>query len=193
MNSISLNSWYVNKIINGDKTKHRMPLKTKKVKFSPGDIIYVKEKFMISPSDGCSFGEFMRGSKLTVFYENGSVSKNIDNDMSGWLYGQFNGHISAVRNEYNSDYYGLWRSERFMPEWASRVFLKIKSVKIEKFSNAKESDMIKEGCIPSTIQTWYDGKTTDIYREVWDGDNPKYSWDKDPMTILLNFKKLEVN
>lgn len=106
-----------------------------------GDRLYVKETFMVQPSKGCTFGEVMRGSKLSVQYKDG---KTVDVD-NGWHATGPNMHMHGVNYEYSHEYYGRWRSPATMPRWASRLKLEIVNVRVERVQDITEQDAIAEG------------------------------------------------
>jgi hypothetical protein len=93
-----------------------------------GDRLWVRESFMVQPTPGCSMGEAMRGSKLSVYYRD-EIRRDVNNDATVRFVG---GHIHAMRFDYNADMYGRWRGLNLMKEWASRLAFDITGIRVER-------------------------------------------------------------
>ena len=94
-----------------------------------------------------------------------------------------------------------WTSPIYMPREAARIFLEIKSVKIEHLQNISEEDVIVEGikhnCLPDCPPCGGSDCTDYItaYRELWDSINGKrkgYSWDDSPWVWVYEFVRLDL-
>lgn len=98
-----------------------------------------------------------------------------------------------------------WRPSIFMPRWASRINLLIRSVRVERLQAISEADAIAEGIeIPSILLTGstypnlsyeIDGPSTivDYYRQLWDTINAKrgYSWASNPWVFVIEFEVIK--
>jgi len=54
-----------------------------------------------------------------------------------------------------------WRSPLFMPRWASRLSLRVLSVRVERLQEISEEDAISEGCTPAPRHGWWQVATRD--------------------------------
>lgn len=95
-----------------------------------GDQLRVREAFEISPSPGCSFGEYMMGKKHTLTYRADNTTLNTSGlSVNG---GGICMDVGSLASEYPMERYGQWRSPALMPAWATRLWPKIKSIRVEK-------------------------------------------------------------
>jgi len=92
-----------------------------------------------------------------------------------------------------------WQPSIHMPQWASRITLKITDIRIEKLQDISDDDAFKEGvkCIHgdrcnSMSCEW--GCTPAPFKEnVWDKiyhdkHKPGFAWDKNPWVWVIGFK-----
>lgn len=94
-----------------------------------------------------------------------------------------------------------WKSPIFMPRWASRIFLEITDIRVERVQEITADDCEKEGIeeaidyMPSDdgdIKV-VDGETmVDDYRDLWNSLNAKrgYPWESNPWVWVISFKVL---
>lgn len=89
----------------------------------------------------------------------------------------------------------LKRPSIFMPRWASRITLRIKSVRVERLQDITEDDAMAEGC--STVVE-PDGSVTcgrrkTAFRELWDSLNAKRGagWNVNPFVWRVEFERVE--
>ena len=85
-----------------------------------------------------------------------------------------------------------------MPKEATRIFLKVTNVRVERLQDITCSGMEKEGIIPRTVtggqwQQWQN----DYMKPVWDStikksDLAAYGWDANPWVWVSEFERLEV-
>jgi hypothetical protein len=112
-----------------------------------------------------------------------------------------------IINESLFSYPGRWRLPRFMPRWASRMTLKIASVRIEHLQDISDEDAIAEGiervggkysCNP--WKNYLKGKPGEMlqdcssptrsFQTLWDSINFQrgYSWEVNPLVWVIEFK-----
>ena len=86
-----------------------------------------------------------------------------------------------------------WRSSRFMPKWAARLFLEVKSARAERLRNITANDIRAEG----TPDTPHDSNCLIAERQsfidFWDSINAKrgYPWENNPWVWVYEFMRTE--
>jgi len=132
-----------------------------KLIYQPGDIIWVKEPFCEIP------------------YEHEHIP------IEG-------GHITLPKYAYKADsevdYTRLWKSPRFMPKKAARIFLLVKSVSVERLQDITEEDAWAEGMEIILADT-----CRQEYMEFWDHLNTKrgYPSESNPWVWKYEFERTE--
>ncbi len=93
-----------------------------------------------------------------------------------------------------------WKPSIHMPRKASRLFLKVKNIRVERLQDITEEDARAEGCIDFHDKIG-DGKFDDVaefdltardaFAELWDGLNSKrgYGWDINPWVWVVEFEE----
>ena len=83
----------------------------------------------------------------------------------------------------------------FMPKWATRIWLEITDVRVERLQEISECDAIDEGTgvwFESHPHEGWDGDPDQYrkgYRELWDSINgKKYPWSANPWVFAIAFK-----
>lgn len=95
-----------------------------------------------------------------------------------------------------------WRSPRFMPRWAARLFVRITDVRAQRLQDISEADAIAEGCSPSGwFPTYADpdnvtgaeiAPAVEAYAALWDSINAKRSpWARNPWVWAITFERIE--
>ena len=80
-----------------------------------------------------------------------------------------------------------WKPSIHMPRWASRIFLEIVSVRVERLQDITETDAISEGCANAYHPDFHTGQ----FRELWESINGPGSWEKNPWVWVINFRRLK--
>lgn len=82
-----------------------------------------------------------------------------------------------------------WRSPRFMPRAAARIFLRVTGVRAEQVQDISEADATKEGCYILREHN----TPIDEYHILWDALNAKrgYSWDSNPWVWVYSFEAIK--
>ena len=78
-----------------------------------------------------------------------------------------------------------WRSSRFMPKWACRLWLEVKDVRVERLQDITQADVLAEGMNPDWSDlAWYG------FRDLWDSLNAKrgHTWAVNPWVWVIEFK-----
>ena len=104
-----------------------------------------------------------------------------------------------------------WKPSIFMPKTACRIFLKIKSIRVERLQEISESDAIAEGIIEilpqmySQYREWKNyinadnphGYKSDYnnpinsFKSLWQSINGKDSWNVNPFVWVYEFEQIE--
>lgn len=93
-----------------------------------------------------------------------------------------------------------WRPSIFMPRLASRITLEITEVRVERLGDISGDDAKAEGVDCRTDLSWEGSTgTPDFYakgyqagfREIWESIHGKDSWDLNPWTWAISFRRLD--
>lgn len=77
-----------------------------------------------------------------------------------------------------------WRSPIFMPRWASRITLEIKSLRVERLQDISEADARAEGSDDNSSAIWGPGGFWDL----WEGIHGPGSWEENPFVWVIEFE-----
>jgi len=137
---------------------------------APGDVLWVKETHYIEPhpSDVGITREMIPHTWDRAVAAAGTVHYRAD-PLPEWK-------IDGRR----------WRPSIHMPRWASRLSLRIKSVRVERLQEISEFDAVAEG-----VTDWITGPTSprSDYRALWESINGAGSWDANPWVWAIEFKR----
>jgi hypothetical protein len=138
----------------------------------PGDILWVRETFCEVP------------------YEHNHVP------IKG-------GHITIPKYAYKADserdYTGIWKPSIHMPREAARIFLRVKTVRVERLQDITPKDAWDEGCRIGNSFPWEEHipelqqQCRDIlFIPLWDRFNRKrgYGWDTNPWVWVIEFERI---
>ena len=83
-----------------------------------------------------------------------------------------------------------WKPSIHMPKWASRIWLEITGVRVERLQSISDADLEREG-IQEYIDKGddHDGTPRDTFRKLWEttgGD-----WAANPWVWVIDFKRIE--
>lgn len=78
-----------------------------------------------------------------------------------------------------------WRPSIFMPKWASRITLQIKSIKVERIQDITSEDCLKEGITPKSVANFFDLKG--MFRELWDNNG----WETNLWVWIVGFEMIK--
>lgn len=92
---------------------------------------------------------------------------------------------------YNADDKPLicWRHPIHMPRWASRITLKIESVRVERVQEIGEDDAGAEGV---SFTKYANANARFHFREIWDTINAArgFGWDANPWVWVVEFRRV---
>jgi len=158
----------------------------------PGGILWVREKFL--------FCQKMDENDYYVYDEQGNCVDMFVYFASDPEFRYFDGE------EFTENI--PWKPSIHMPKKACRLFLKIKSIKVERLQDISEEDAKAEGvqqgifragpniikkefqlethCKGSAIGNYYDG-----FKYIWYQINGPGSWNANPWVWVIEFEKIE--
>lgn len=156
-----------------------------------GDVLWVREEHKISyyPKSKEWLIEFKDGSFKKVYYKKLSLSLNKRLQKRKTL--------------------GKWQRARFLPKELCRLFLKIKSITVERLNDISEDDAIAEGIEPVDSFNSGEGKpkkqlyknylpfgykevpAKDSFQSLWLSINGVNSWKDNPWVWVIEFEQIE--
>lgn len=114
--------------------------------------------------------------------------------------------VDEIEYEYKADETPVkfrWKPGIHMPKAACRIFLKVKSVRVERLQDISETDAIDEGIerepgLPFVVR-WKDYLNTDeelefpesSFSTLWKSINGSESWDANPWVWVIEFERIE--
>lgn len=90
---------------------------------------------------------------------------------------------------------GKWRSSRYMPKWATRIWLEITAVRVERVWDISEEDAIAEGieCHCDVGQGEYDRCTDDApthFARLWESLHGEGAWERNDWVWVIEFRRM---
>lgn len=81
-----------------------------------------------------------------------------------------------------------WKPSIHMPRWASRITLKVTSVRVERLNDISEDDAISEGVKPYTVRdyTGFDLSHQEGFAQLW--QSIYGNWDANPWVWVIEFE-----
>lgn len=147
-------------ILNGQKTQFRQAISGVAKQWLYG-YLYTPEYVAHPDNDLCPYGKV---GDIIYVLETFNHIKLIDFDFNDNIKEQVYGYVfragDVVFNKLNR---WSWNNARHMPKEACRIYLKIKSIRIEKFLDISEEDAKSEGV--SLVKS--DGKKFKTYKEAY--------------------------
>ncbi|MBT0667040.1 hypothetical protein HT136_01490 [Novosphingobium profundi] len=144
--------------------------------YAPGDRLYVREAWRTN-----SMWDARSGAELAS--ENaqfGRVSLHYDADGA------------SAANSCEREGCGRYRHARFMPRWASRLWLEVTEVRVQRVREISETDAIAEGCVPNdgSLNPNYIGPAISIFSHLWNRlhTKPGETWQDNPWIVAISFK-----
>jgi hypothetical protein len=93
-----------------------------------------------------------------------------------------------------------WNTSLFMPRKAARLFLEVKSVRVERLRDITEEDAEAEGVRPHVLPTCLEHTHREAFMDLWDSLNakrvdaekkPVYSWESNPWVWVIEFERVK--
>lgn len=132
--------------------------------YRPGDVLWVRETW-------CEYG-------------------NIHNPHMGYWY-----KASGIEQPYmDSVKFKMckWRPSIHMPREAARIFLRVKTVRVERLQDITEDEAIKEGAKAYGPNNCSGTSARIAFAELWDNLNEKrgYGWESNPWVWVIEFEMI---
>lgn len=141
----------------------------------PGDTLWVKESYY-SYGFWTKNGQTKTGKQKWSFIDDAAYTSIAYNDRPPY----------QVEKNSNREVGWYKRLGRFMPKKACRLFLRIKSVRVERLQEISESDAKSEGASPTAY-----GKYKPGFEIIWQSINGADSWDANPWVWVITFERIE--
>ena len=143
--------------------------------YQPGDILYVRETWH-------------------------KYKKRVGNG-EGCYIAEFYGYKSSIAN--SEDANEPWKPSIHMPKEATRIWLKVKDVRVERLQEISEEQAKEEGAIDNrgfihSPDNEYDSIHTakEHFKQIWNStikksDLDRYGWDANPWVWVIEFERCE--
>lgn len=159
----------------GDLGKDVISLRESCPQGQPGDTLWVKEKYALRLD--VDWREYPEKAAQYCLYKG----------------------TGDPADELNFHQYGPWRSGRFMPRCVCRLFLRIKTVRVERLQEISGDDAAAEGVMwkhdhaQDMPQGNRDNWNRVAFMQLWDSINAKcgYSWASNPWVWVIEFENAE--
>lgn len=166
----------------------------------PGDRLYVRETFVIESSFGIEFD-------YEPPFEGRPLLRHHNSDWGDWWEQP---HYRATDPKPDLVYENMdepacrWRPSIHMPKWASRLWLEVTGIRVERVQEISAADAVAEG-IHGVMEdrTRYFGPPDEngrtkyptpgaAFHSLWDSLNAKrgYSWESNPWVWVVEFASL---
>ncbi len=88
-----------------------------------------------------------------------------------------------------------WKSSRYMPKWAARIWLEITGIRVERVQDIDAVEAEAEGMRrPKRLcPDRHDEYILERFQRLWDSINTKrgFGWDENPWVWVIEFKRIE--
>lgn len=144
------------------------PYDVKLPRYAVGDILWVRETFFCEP---CTEDCAGRND------ENECPFNRVGNKCYGYKTQYAGGRCDGVK----------WRPSIHMPREAARIFIRVKTVRVERVQDITAHDAIREG-----MESEIPFDTVDEFKELWNNLNAKrgYGWESNPWVWVYEFEKI---
>lgn len=136
----------------------------------PGDILWVRETWQQE-------AEFFEASAHSASY-----------DFDWWeSTGKYVYRADGTELPTDSEAFGKWKPSIHMPKEACRLFLKVKSVRVERLKDISRGDAMDEGCPFANMSAG--PNPVSWFSELWQSINGEHSWNENPWVWVVEFEK----
>lgn len=141
-------------------------------KYKVGDILYVRETFVLEGMTYDENGEIIHHKESIIHYK-------ADEKELNW--------VDEWENECNIP----WKPSIHMPKKYARIFLKIINVKVERLQDITRKDVLSEGIREHAVNQFH--PHTCLFETLWNSTaKDGYKWEDNPYVFVYEFEKVEV-
>ena len=121
---------------------------------------------------------------------------NTETDELGYVYKEQMLRENVIYTDLDDDPI-KWRSSRYMPKIAARLFLEVKDIQVERLQNITEEDAIAEGVAQMEWRDYFGNvrPTTpkESFSQLWNSINAKrgYAWELNNWVWVVEFERVE--
>jgi len=194
----------VRALIDGRKTQTRRILKPQPIDISGSSIDHYSREGFDAIARHCKHGkpgDFLWARETTCIAPkrfadpDDSCVPDYDNDLRYVSY-KADGHSEDAMRDYKLK----WTPSIHVPRWASRLMLRIISVRVERLNDISHEDAIAEGIQvdecghairPHDSINW--GGAASAFAELWESINGADSWKLNPWIWVIEFEVIQKN
>lgn len=111
-----------------------------------------------------------------------------------WLYNDDLNIPYAFKADYNEEHQnrlkGHWKPSIHMPKGASRIWLQVKEIRVERLNGITEENAKAEGVDAAGLYPGYNVSSKGKFEGLWNLINGDGSWDLNPWVWVIDFKVL---
>lgn len=159
---------------------------TKTYQYQQGDFLYIRETWRVSAAkryESLVRIGYRAGGKITTIHFPNGCTDSIDRVA-----------YDAFVEKWLVD---RWYPSIHMPKEASRIFLRVTDVRVERLQDMTSDDAEKEGCGEYLTESKFRVSTLGHFMEIWDStihkkDLDKHGWSANPWVWVIQFERVEV-
>lgn len=169
--------------------------------YQPGDILYVRETWRVGAWD-------IRNQMIAFDYKDGTCGELTyihDRELFERLVNQSRENARKAKCEYNGEDFiwekgkspCRWHPSIHMPKEATRIWLKVKDVRVDWLQNITQEDAEKEGAQEKVDPiTKFRASALLNFMHIWNStikksDLDHYGWDSNPWVWVIKFERCE--
>jgi hypothetical protein len=147
-----------------------------------GDVLWVRETW------ACLRLEYDFESGLVE-----GINESDRIDLSAEQIGHFKpNHVFTYRTvnheEHIEDRGFKWKPSIHMPFEAARIFLRVKSVRVERLQDISDHDALAEGCTANDMR--HGDRLANVFVRLWQSINGSESWEANPWVWVVEFQPI---
>ncbi len=151
----------------------------------PSDLLWVRETWRVDSVGYCCQEHKAQHNIHIEFAEGGDIDICGNKDMRSVAYRYYDRHEG-----------GTYSPSIHMPKWTCRLWLRVKSVRVERVQEISETDCIHEGItLKTSVGTGLPdhGSAYSQFRDLWDSINKNrgFGWDVNPWVWVVDFERYD--
>lgn len=178
------------KSIAGTSIVRTSPYDAKLSRYAPGDILWVRETWR--DRWGMAYANYGTGNAYPI-----DDVREIEYKAGGNGFFMHGCNLCPDEPTVKWGEWSKWRPSIFMPREAARIFLRVKTVRVERLQEITEEDARAEGVngIPRSTVLYPNDDYIYPFKQLWNSLNQKrsYGWDTNPWVWIYEFERVEVH